>query len=168
MIVPVELARWIGQESASLFDVRMALVCGSFARGLADESSDIDLYVYGEGVDGRTVGPSRVLEQAGAALVFGIRTAAGWFHKYRLDGRFVDVEFCDVSVAWMTRSELSRSACPRPTLFGWRRDCVTRSRCWVRTSWIATAVAWCTPTQLHSLRCGQEPGGCCRSARSSR
>ena len=98
MIDAVELARVAARESRSVLAIRMAMVCGSVARGLADESSDVDLYLYGDDVDGPSIGRTRPLEAAGAELVFGVPTPTGWFQKYRLDGRFIDVEFADVRV----------------------------------------------------------------------
>ena len=74
------------------------MVSGSVARGLADESSDVDLYLYGDNVDGPSIGRTRPLEPAGAELAFGVPTSTGWFQKYRLDGRFIDLEFSDIKV----------------------------------------------------------------------
>ncbi len=102
----IDLALLVGEGARSCMDVRMALVCGSVARGLADESSDIDLYVYGTDVDGQRLGRTRLLEPAGAALAFGLPTPSGWFQKYRLDGRFVDVEYCDVRLLDDAAAEL--------------------------------------------------------------
>lgn len=98
MIDAVELARIAAHESRSVVEIRMAMVCGSVARGLADEASDVDLYLYGDNLDGSSIGPTRPLEAAGATLAFGVPTSTGWFQKYRLDGRFIDVEFSDARV----------------------------------------------------------------------
>jgi len=108
MMGAVDLAQRIAEDAGSLMDVRMALVCGSVARGLADESSDVDLYVYGAGVDGGAIGRARLLEHVGASLVFGVPSPTGCFQKYRLDGRFIDVEFCDLAVLSDASRELER------------------------------------------------------------
>jgi predicted nucleotidyltransferase len=98
VIDALDLARVAANESRSVVEIRMAMVCGSVARGLADENSDVDLYLYGDHVDGSLISRTRPLESAGAELVFGVPTSTGWFQKYRLDGRFIDLEFADVRV----------------------------------------------------------------------
>jgi hypothetical protein len=81
-------------------DLRMALVTGSVARGLDDESSDLDVYLYWERTDGADTSafsnPDRFTPIA-ANRAFGVPRATGWFSKLDLDGRFVDVEDVDVS-----------------------------------------------------------------------
>ena len=73
-------------------DVDMVLITGSVARGLADESSDIDVYVY-VSADSPTVSSlATTLQSSGATRVFGLRTPTGMFEKFRLAERFVDVE----------------------------------------------------------------------------
>jgi hypothetical protein len=112
MIDAIELARMVGESARSHMDVQMSLVCGSMARGLADDASDVDLYLYGGGLDVRTIRRSRLLETAGASLVFGVAKPDGWFEKYRLDGGFVDVEYCDVRVVEDAVRELAEGRLP--------------------------------------------------------
>jgi hypothetical protein len=78
-------------------DLRMALVTGSVARGLDDESSDLDVYLYWARIDATAVSDPDRFAPIGATRAFGVPTASGWFSKLRLDDRYVDVE--DVATA---------------------------------------------------------------------
>jgi predicted nucleotidyltransferase len=79
-------------------EVDMVLVTGSAARGLADRSSDIDLYVYGARSAEAALSMHDALRASGARLVFGVPTPVGRFEKFRLADRFVDVEQVDSGV----------------------------------------------------------------------
>ena len=70
----------------------MALVTGSVARGLSDDASDLDVYLYREQVDRGAIEATPRVEQLGARRIIGVERPAGYFEKYWLDGRFVDVE----------------------------------------------------------------------------
>ena len=85
----------IARRVASAIDTSrcdMVLVTGSTSRGIADRSSDVDVYLYlADGADAtRSMQPS--LAASGAVLLFGVPTATGRFEKFRLGGRYVDVE----------------------------------------------------------------------------
>ena len=85
----------IARRVASAIDTSrcdMVLVTGSASRGIADQSSDVDVYLYlADGADAtRSMQPS--LAASGAVLLFGVPTATGRFEKFRLGGRYVDVE----------------------------------------------------------------------------
>ena len=85
----------IARRVASAIDTSrcdMVLVTGSASRGIADRSSDVDVYLYlADGADAtRSMQPS--LAASGAVLLFGVPTATGRFEKFRLGGRYVDVE----------------------------------------------------------------------------
>jgi len=72
--------------------VSMALVTGSAARGLSDDASDLDVYLYCDQVDRASLEATPRVEQLGGHRVVGVERATGYFEKYWLDGRFVDVE----------------------------------------------------------------------------
>jgi len=83
----LESARRLG-AMINASDGDMALVTGSVARGLSDQSSDIDLYVYRRG----DVHAQPSLPPSEAKLLFAIPTRTGRFEKFRLGDRFVDIE----------------------------------------------------------------------------
>jgi hypothetical protein len=90
----------------------MGLVTGSVARGLADASSDLDLYLYWELPDvPRLSSPAR-FEPLGARVAFGVPTATGWFSKLALGDRYVDVEDSAASVLHRARTTLAEAAPP--------------------------------------------------------
>lgn len=79
-------------------DVDMVLVTGSAARGLSDQFSDIDLYVYGPRDADAALSMGEAIAASGASLLFGVPTPLGRFEKFRLGDRFLDVEQVDSSV----------------------------------------------------------------------
>ena len=99
----VDAAGLVGQIVGLLptTDLRMALITGSVARGLADDSSDLDVYLYWVRADGADTAafadPDR-FAPLGASRAFGVPTATGRFTKLHRDGRYVDVEDVDVAV----------------------------------------------------------------------
>jgi predicted nucleotidyltransferase len=72
--------------------VSMVLLTGSVARGLSDDASDLDLYLYCDDVDRASLETTPRVEQLGGRRVVGVDGATGYFEKYWLDDRFVDVE----------------------------------------------------------------------------
>ncbi len=94
--------------------LRMVLVTGSAARGLSDESSDLDVYLYWDKVDTARLAADGRLAALGATRVFGVPTVHGWFEKHRRGDRYVDVE----SVA-MATLEAAAAALRTPMLPGW-------------------------------------------------
>ncbi len=94
--------------------LRMVLVTGSAARGLSDESSDLDVYLYWDDVDATRLAADGRLAALGATRVFGVPTVHGWFEKHRRGDRYVDVE----SVA-MATLEAAAAALRTPMLPGW-------------------------------------------------
>lgn len=88
----VALARDVPDAYADLDGLRMALLTGSVARGLADNSSDVDVYLSWDTVDRDALASAHRCESIGARLVTGLATPTGYFEKYRLGRRFLDVE----------------------------------------------------------------------------
>ena len=72
--------------------VSMALVTGSAARGLSDDASDLDVHLYCDEVDRAALEATPRVEPLGGRRIIGVDRATGYFEKYWLDGRFVDVE----------------------------------------------------------------------------
>jgi hypothetical protein len=97
---------------------RMALVAGSVARGLDDESSDLDVYLYWDRVedsDRAAFSDADRFTPLGLGRAFGVPTAAGWFTKLHVDGRYVDVE--DVDIALLSRAVAALDGTQAPP--GW-------------------------------------------------
>ena len=94
-MVPTQL-RELAERVVGCYDdldaMSMALIAGSAARGLADDASDLDVYLHFGEVDRATLEATARLEPLGARRIVGADRAAGYFEKYALDGRFVDVE----------------------------------------------------------------------------
>jgi hypothetical protein len=78
--------------------LRMALLTGSVARGAADGASDLDVYLYWEQVDREALAATARAETLGAHRRFGVDQASGYFEKYDLGGRFVDVASVSMAV----------------------------------------------------------------------
>jgi len=92
--------------------LRMGLITGSVARDLADESSDLDVYLYVERLDLAAWSDPRRFEAIGARTAFGVATDGGWFTKLEHDGRYVDVEIVEVSVLARAVDALSGDGSP--------------------------------------------------------
>jgi hypothetical protein len=105
------LARRIVRLVASS-DLRMGLVTGSAARDLADDRSDLDVYLYWDAVDVAALSAPQRFDAIGARPAFGIPTATGWFTKLEHDGRYIDVESVDVAVLSRAAEALGGSAAP--------------------------------------------------------
>lgn len=120
----IEIAEQITAIYETAPGLRMALVTGSVARGVADRSSDLDLYLYWERVDRDLLSSSSFGQRAGGTRAFGISTAAGYFEKYRFGDRLVDVESLSVEELVRTETELERrrpmSAQTAKTMAGFR------------------------------------------------
>lgn len=93
-------------------DVRMALITGSVARGLADAASDLDIYLYWDRLDRTEMAEPQRFDPIGARVAFGVPTAHGWFTKLDLDGRYVDVESVDATVLEHARDALTAGGAP--------------------------------------------------------
>ena len=100
----------VAETYAGLPGLRMALVTGSLARGIADDSSDIDLHLYWDRADGAPLLAEPRARAAGAALVFALPTEHGCFEKYRIDDRYVDVESLAIDVLDRAASSLDDAA----------------------------------------------------------
>jgi hypothetical protein len=100
----------LADRVVSLYEDRsgleMALVVGSVARGLVDEASDLDVVLFWDGVSGGRDDPPP-LEALGAQRVASVPTPSGHFDKYRLAGRFVDVESMDRQVLQQLATNLA-------------------------------------------------------------
>ena len=93
--------------------LRMALVTGSAARGLADSTSDIDIYLYCDALEGSPPDVERY-QMVRARPTFQISTPTGWFAKLEHEQRYVDVEAIDVSELGRAVEALSGPAPPAP------------------------------------------------------
>lgn len=76
----------------------MVLVTGSAARGVSDQSSDVDLHLYRTNLVGTPESLQPSLAAGGATLIFGQPTTTGRFEKFQLDGRYIDVEQVDMEL----------------------------------------------------------------------
>jgi predicted nucleotidyltransferase len=72
-------------------------VTGSVARGLADDASDVDVYLYVDEVDRDALGDATRLDGIASSRAFAVPTADGWFAKYVVGGRYLDVESVPVA-----------------------------------------------------------------------
>jgi len=91
----------IARRIVSMLDTSncdMALVTGSTARGIRDQSSDVDLYLYRTDAVGVPGSMQPSLAASGALLVFGHPTSTGRFEKFQVDGSYVDIEQVAVEV----------------------------------------------------------------------
>lgn len=94
---PRQLAQRVAARFAGLDGLAFAALTGSVARGLADESSDIDVYLYWHDLDVDVVSDTGRLEGITSSRAFAVPTAAGWFEKHVAAGRYVDVESVPVA-----------------------------------------------------------------------
>jgi hypothetical protein len=92
--------------------LRMALVAGSVARGVADGSSDLDLYLYFDHVDHRLVGATPLLTSPDTSRLFGLPTSDGYFEKYRYGDRLLDVECVNLRALQRAVEQLSGAEAP--------------------------------------------------------
>jgi predicted nucleotidyltransferase len=105
------LAERVVSAYADVEGLRMAVVTGSLARGLADEASDVDVYLYASGpaVTSPPIDRARVL---GGDRIVAIPTGHGWFEKYRLGRHLVDIETIDAEVLTAAAEAFDRGAIP--------------------------------------------------------
>jgi hypothetical protein len=96
--VNTKLAQNVVQCYRDLPGIRVALIAGSVARGIADESSDLDLYLYWERVDRHLLRDSNRLTPLGTERLFAVPTDTGMFEKHRLNGRMIDVVSIEIAV----------------------------------------------------------------------
>ncbi len=75
----MELALQIVEKYRDLPGLRMALIAGSVARGIADQSSDLDLYLYWERADRDVLCRVNRLEPLGSGRLVGMLTPTGGF-----------------------------------------------------------------------------------------
>jgi hypothetical protein len=109
-LADLELAQRIVETYRDLPGLNVAMIVGSVARGIADQSSDLDLYLYWNRADRDALGQSNRLEPLGIERLFGVATPTGVFEKHRLRHRMIDVESVDVAaftsvVDWIDRGE---------------------------------------------------------------
>ncbi len=105
------LAERVVSAYADVDGLRMAVVTGSLARGLADEASDVDIYLYGEGPV-LTTAPLDRARVLGGERVVAIPTGHGWFEKYRLGRHLVDIETSDTAGLAAAADALAAGAVP--------------------------------------------------------
>ena len=79
-------------------NVRMVLITGSLARGLSDDNSDLDIYLYSHQPDVAVLSDTQRFARVGMHHEFGVPTATGWFTKLRTEHYYVDVESVDVDL----------------------------------------------------------------------
>lgn len=106
----LELARSVVETYRELPGLTVAMITGSVARGIADQSSDLDLCLYWEQADGNAICQSNRLEPLGLERLMRFVTPTGVFEKHRLDRRMIDVESVDVAaftsvVDWIDRGD---------------------------------------------------------------
>ena len=90
----------------------MGLIVGSVARGLADDTSDLDIYLYWSRPDIASLSDPQRFDPIGGRVSFGIPTASGWFTKLERDGRYIDVESLDISVLARAHDDLAAAVPP--------------------------------------------------------
>ncbi len=88
----LQMAERVSRAYETLPGLSMSLVTGSVARGLADASSDLDIYLYWHQLDVAALDSQGHAEGAIGDRLFGVPTATGFFEKYQSGGRLVDVE----------------------------------------------------------------------------
>jgi hypothetical protein len=93
-------------------DLQMGLITGSVARGLSDEASDLDIYLYWDRVDLTDLAEPHRFDAIGARVAFGIPTASGWFTKLDHDGRYIDVESVDATLLEHASHALAAGGAP--------------------------------------------------------
>ena len=104
----MDLAERVSRAYESLPGLAMSLVTGSVARGVADDSSDLDVYLYWDHVDVGTLASSGRAEGVLAARLLALPTATGFFEKYRSGDRLVDVESVTIESLAGVASSLDR------------------------------------------------------------
>ena len=109
-----ELARFAERvvDAVRSPDLRMGLIAGSVARGVADDRSDLDVYLYWERVDVAFVAAPARFAPLDATPVFGVPTETGWFSKLRHGDRYVDVESVDAVVLGRAAEALAGGMAP--------------------------------------------------------
>ena len=165
---PIGVATQVVDRFRDLPGLRMALVTGSEARGLADEASDLDVYLYWDAVDiARLADPARLLP-LGARRAFGVATAHGHFEKHVLGGRFLDVESVAVNTLDIAADAL-RAAVAVP---GWVTKVVAGLRDAVAVVGAAELREWQRRLVLSDATAAAEvaraPRTCSRRRRSTR
>ena len=104
----MDLAERVSRAYESLPGLAMSLVTGSVARGVADDSSDLDVYLYWDHVDVGTLASSGRSEGVLGARLLALPTATGFFEKYRSGDRLVDVESVTIESLAGVASSLDR------------------------------------------------------------
>jgi len=102
------LAREVVEAYARTDEFVMALVAGSVARGLVDDASDVDVYLYRARVDHEAGEPR--LGAVGGRRRFAMATPTGCFEKYSVGDRFVDVQRVAISALNDVVAALHRAA----------------------------------------------------------
>ena len=104
----VRVAEQISLAYEALPNLAMSIVTGSVARGIADASSDLDVYLFWKHIDVEALtSPARAEGVIGSRLL-GLRTETGFFEKYRHGDRLVDVESVGLDTLSAVASSLDR------------------------------------------------------------
>jgi predicted nucleotidyltransferase len=111
-----KLARQVVECYRDLPGIRVALITGSVARGIADESSDLDLYLYWDRVDRDLLRDSNRLKTLSSQRLFAVLTKTGIFEKHRLNGRLIDVESVGIAVIDDVTAQIDRGSAVSPAI----------------------------------------------------
>jgi len=115
-LAEMDLALQIVEKYGDLPGLKLALVAGSVARGIADQSSDLDLYLYWERADQDALCHLNRLEPLGSERLVGMVTSTGVFEKHRLGNRMIDVESVDIASLAMVVDWLDRGNAMSPAI----------------------------------------------------
>jgi predicted nucleotidyltransferase len=114
--VNTRLAQNVVECYRELPGIRVALIAGSVARGIADESSDLDLYLYWDRVDRDLLGDSNRLTPLSSERLFAVPTDTGIFEKHRVNGRMIDVESVEIAVIDDVIAQIDRGGAMSPAV----------------------------------------------------
>jgi hypothetical protein len=92
-----DLAGQVIRHYQDLPGLRVGLISGSVARGIADKSSDLDLYPYWDHANRDSLCLVNRLQPLGTDRLVSLVTPTGVFEKHRLGQRMIDVESVDVA-----------------------------------------------------------------------
>ena len=104
----MDMAERVSHAYESIPGLTMSIVTGSVARGLADASSDLDVYLSWEHLDVGAFASSGRAEGATGPRLLSLPTSTGYFEKYRSGDRLVDVESVTVETLADVATSLDR------------------------------------------------------------